>query len=120
MSWPNSGTEPRSGRSSPVMRLNNVVLPAPFGPMISRRSPGVDGEIDIGGDPQPAERLAEVMDDERGHGRFRSAGAAAWVAAAAAASAHAHSRTAPGTRPSGMNTTMATKIAPSTKFQRSI
>ena len=29
-----------SGRNSPVIRLNSVVLPAPFGPMISRRSPG--------------------------------------------------------------------------------
>ena len=28
------------------------------------------------------------------------------------------SRTAPGTRPSGMNTTMATKMAPSMKFHR--
>ena len=26
---------------SPVIRLNSVVLPAPFGPMISRRSPGI-------------------------------------------------------------------------------
>ncbi len=33
---------------------------------------------------------------------------------------HRHSRTLPGTRPSGMQMTMATKIAPSTKFQRSI
>ena len=40
MSRPNSATEPLSGASSPVMRLNRVVLPAPFGPMISRRSPG--------------------------------------------------------------------------------
>src|SRR5436190_16197588 len=31
---------PRSGRSSPVIRLKSVVLPAPFGPMTSRRSPG--------------------------------------------------------------------------------
>ena len=40
ISWPNSWTEPLSGVSSPVIRLNSVVLPAPFGPMISRRSPG--------------------------------------------------------------------------------
>src|SRR5262249_46418660 len=31
---------PRSGRSSPVIRLNNVVFPAPLGPMMRRRSPG--------------------------------------------------------------------------------
>src|SRR6516164_5478950 len=40
MSWPNSSIDPESARSSPVIRLNNVVLPAPLGPMISRRSPG--------------------------------------------------------------------------------
>src|SRR5262245_52891932 len=33
-------TEPPSGDSSPVMRLKSVVLPAPLGPMIRRRSPG--------------------------------------------------------------------------------
>src|SRR2546425_4881421 len=32
--------EPPSGRSSPVTRLKSVVLPAPLGPMIRRRSPG--------------------------------------------------------------------------------
>src|SRR5215470_11855647 len=40
MSCPNSTIEPLSGCSSPVIRLNSVVLPAPFGPMINRRSPG--------------------------------------------------------------------------------
>src|SRR5207302_6962434 len=40
MSRSKSVMAPRSGRSSPVMRLNSVVLPAPLGPMISRRSPG--------------------------------------------------------------------------------
>src|SRR5438874_11252640 len=40
MSRSNSVMAPRSGRSSPVMRLKSVVLPAPLGPMISRRSPG--------------------------------------------------------------------------------
>src|SRR6266571_9150829 len=40
MSRPNSRIDPLSGASSPVMRLKSVVLPAPLGPMISRRSPG--------------------------------------------------------------------------------
>ena len=35
----------------------------------------------------------------------------------AALLAHCHRRSDPGTRPSGMNTTMSTKIAPSMKFQ---
>ena len=40
MSRPNSAIDPLSGTSSPVIRLKSVVLPAPLGPMISRRSPG--------------------------------------------------------------------------------
>src|SRR5262245_43113563 len=40
MSRSNSDTEPASGESSPVIRLNSVVFPAPLGPMMSRRSPG--------------------------------------------------------------------------------
>src|SRR3954452_3546368 len=31
---------PDVGGMSPLMRLNSVVLPAPFGPRIARRSPG--------------------------------------------------------------------------------
>src|SRR5207237_574569 len=40
MSRSKSVTEPASGASSPVIRLKSVVLPAPLGPMMSRRSPG--------------------------------------------------------------------------------
>src|SRR5213593_1760748 len=40
MSRSKSAIAPRSGFSSPVMRLKSVVLPAPFGPMMRRRSPG--------------------------------------------------------------------------------
>src|SRR4051794_27784671 len=40
MSRPNKRTRPASGGISPVIRLKSVVLPAPFGPMMSRRSPG--------------------------------------------------------------------------------
>src|SRR5688500_11736478 len=39
-SEPNSSTVPALGGNSPEMRLNSVVLPAPFGPRIARRSPG--------------------------------------------------------------------------------
>ena len=35
---------PESGFSSPVMRLNSVVLPAPFGPMIAWIAPFADVE----------------------------------------------------------------------------
>src|ERR1700723_954831 len=39
MSRPSSRMRPRSGRSMPVMRLNRVDLPAPFGPMMPSASP---------------------------------------------------------------------------------
>ena len=39
-SRPNRRMFPASGRNSPVIRLKSVGLPAPLGPMISRRSPG--------------------------------------------------------------------------------
>src|ERR1700722_8947957 len=39
MSRPFSTMRPRSGRSMPVMRLNRVDLPAPFGPMMPSASP---------------------------------------------------------------------------------
>src|SRR5579864_9383749 len=39
-SRPASATAPDDGGSSPLMILNKVVLPAPLGPMMARRSPG--------------------------------------------------------------------------------
>jgi len=39
MSSPSKRIVPPSTEYSPVIKLNNVVLPAPFGPMMSRRSP---------------------------------------------------------------------------------
>src|SRR3974390_3610320 len=45
MSWPLRVTEPEAGVTSPVIRLNSVVLPAPLGPMISRRSPGATPSV---------------------------------------------------------------------------
>ncbi len=40
MSVPRHRTWPASGRTSPVIRLNRVDLPAPFGPSTPRASPG--------------------------------------------------------------------------------
>src|ERR1700722_11196961 len=40
-SWPNSSTRPDDAGRMPVIRLNSVVLPAPFGPMMALRSPGM-------------------------------------------------------------------------------
>src|SRR5262245_4851829 len=40
-SWPNSRICPDVAGNIPVIRLNSVVLPAPFGPMMALRSPGM-------------------------------------------------------------------------------
>ena len=39
-SLPSNFTLPAEGANRPLIRLKNVVLPAPFGPMIARSSPG--------------------------------------------------------------------------------
>src|SRR5580704_2268855 len=84
----------------------------------------LDFEIDVGGDAKAAERFAQAFDGKRGHGFGSAAGAGGCVtgttffAALIARHAERDSRAMPGTRPSGMNTTMATKMAPSMKFQR--
>ena len=39
-SWPSKTMLPDVGVKKPVIRLKKVVLPAPFGPMIARSSPG--------------------------------------------------------------------------------
>ena len=101
------------------MRLNNVVLPAPFGPMISRRSPGITVKRDVLRRRQSAEALAEAVDDER---RRHSAGSAAGAGVFGLlrfakllpkrAAARAPAR-------SGMKMMTTMKIAPSSEFQRS-
>ena len=83
--------------------------------------PRRDREVDLRGDVQAPERLAQGADGERAHG-FGSAsdiGRAAVSGRRSERQAERASRAAPGTRPSGMNTTIATKMAPSRKFQRS-
>src|SRR5262245_4995729 len=39
-SWPSKRMRPAVGARAPSIRLNNVVLPAPFGPMMPTASPG--------------------------------------------------------------------------------
>ena len=115
--------EPRSGASSPVIRLNSVVLPAPFGPMISRRSPGSTARLTLAVTRRPPNDLHRLVDGERGHGARSSASAAAagvpFSRAFATCQAQRHSRTVPGTSPSGMKLMMTMKMTPSTRFQRS-
>ena len=124
MSRPNSATEPRVGRD---LAGDEIEQSGFAGAVRTDDQPALAGgnvEIDIGGDAQSAERLAEVADGERGHDCGLAADTAALFVAPfcrlAERQAKRVSRTAPGTKPSGMNTTMATKIAPSMKFQRVI
>src|SRR5918911_4170455 len=45
MSRPSSRTAPASGLRCPVIRLKNVVLPAPFGPMMAAIWPGATATL---------------------------------------------------------------------------
>ena len=44
-SSPRKSTRPAVGASSPEIRWNSVVLPAPFGPMTARSSPGSTAKL---------------------------------------------------------------------------
>src|SRR3569832_2112562 len=78
---------------------------------------GLDIEIDVAGDVEAAERLAQAGDGEGAHGAVSFTGG---VYCPRRRVARRQSRADPGTRPSGIRMTMATKIAPSRKFQRSM
>ena len=117
MSRSNNWIEPPSGASSPVMRLNSVVLPAPFGPMISRRSPGSTFRLTLAVTRRPPNDLLKPLTASAVMA-FGSASGATFFVPLIARHAARDSRAMPGTRPSGMNTTIATKMAPSMKFQR--
>ena len=55
MSSPLNKMRPAVGRSTPVRQLKNVLLPAPFGPMMARTSSRADLEIDLRKRGQSAE-----------------------------------------------------------------
>src|SRR6516165_4092541 len=78
-----------------------------------------DIEVDVASDAQSAERFGEPVDDQSAHCRGPAAIGKFDLAPALPRQIERVSRATPGTRPSGMNTTIATKIAPSIKFQRS-
>src|SRR6185437_281288 len=78
---------------------------------------GLHVEVDAASDAQAAERFRQGIDGERAHG-FASVLPAG--VPPSLRRARRHSRAEPGTNPSGIRMTMATKIAPSSMFQRSI
>src|ERR1700728_423653 len=55
-SRPSNQTEPASGCNRPVIRLNNVDLPAPFGPMMPSASPRATSRL------TPSTALSEPND----------------------------------------------------------
>ena len=65
-SVPPSDTEPLLGRCRPVMTLNNVVLPAPFGPISPVTDSRFGTERDAGEGGHPAEADAHMLHGERG------------------------------------------------------
>ena len=75
-----SARSPRVGRRKPVMTLNAVVLPAPFGPIRPTTSPSRDREAHVRDGDEPAEMHRDVLDREtegrrapHRHGRRRPA-----------------------------------------------
>src|SRR6266540_2721923 len=73
-SSPNSSTFPAEGGRSPAITLKSVVLPAPLGPRIARRSPGITSRV--------TSRTASRPPNRRPTPRKRSVGSACSAGAA--------------------------------------
>ena len=68
-SSPNSLIRPPVAGSSPLITLNSVVLPAPFGPMSACRSPGCTRQVDLVDRLEAAEVPRDVSSlSARAHG----------------------------------------------------
>ena len=74
MSSPSKMIVPDVGAMRPQIRLTKVVLPAPFGPMMARISPGRSVEVDVldrlAG--RRSSRLKSLRGQQRRHGSHRS------------------------------------------------
>ena len=88
---------PSLGGKKPLIRLNRVVLPAPFGPMTARNSPGSTRQRNIVQRRQRAEAAGDIFQPQQAHDRLRR-------------------RKNPST-PSGKNITDSTKTRPITVIQ---
>ncbi len=67
-----AGSSPRVGAKRPLIRLNSVDLPAPFGPMIAWRSPLRNVERDAADDRRRAEALLHAAKLQRAGASSRS------------------------------------------------
>ena len=112
MSCPSNSTLPACGRVCPVMRLNSVVLPEPFGPMTACRLPPRNLERDVVDGVDPAERPVEP-DGPQDHIPRRFTHDALRMRARRRA---ATDMTSPH-RPCGNARTHTTKIAPTNSCQ---
>src|SRR6202035_4867087 len=56
MSLPSKKMRPEVGRSTPVRQLKNVLLPAPFGPMMARTSPRATSTLTCDSAARPPKR----------------------------------------------------------------
>ena len=74
MSRSNSAIEPRVGRDLAGDEIEQRGLAGAVGADDQAPLARLDREVDIGGDAQAAERLAQVIDGERGHGGAFGAG----------------------------------------------
>src|SRR5258708_39592173 len=79
---------------------------------------GLDRKVDALGDAKAAERFRQSGDGQRRHGGAPAAGLRAGRSVRQRRRAKPQIRTEPGTNPSGMKVMMATKMTPSTRFQR--
>ena len=67
MSRPSNRIEPEVGAKKPLIRLKKVVLPAPFGPITARSSPGSTVIDTSRTATRLPKRLADVLDLEQAH-----------------------------------------------------
>src|SRR5215467_11439534 len=81
---------------------------------------GLDRKVDAFGDAKAAERFRQARDGERCHGGAPRTCLRAGLRASQRCRAKPQIRTEPGTSPSGMKLMMATKMTPSTRFQRTM
>ena len=94
---------PEVGGKNPLIRLKNVVLPAPFGPMIAHISPFATLQRNVAHRHQIAEPLGDVLDFENVDGL-----------------AHALLRCRNPSSPRGKNSTTSTNSRPTNDIQLTV
>ncbi len=129
MSSPAKRTLPTVGFTTPVMRWNSVVLPAPLGPMTARISPLDDLHVDVVDGDEGAVALRQAVEVDQGSADARSTALSACLVPAsamqaalrlAAASPRLNHPVARPQMPSGANRTKPMKTRPKNSAQASV